>query len=175
MNVHFTARQTALTPEVKDYAQKRLERLKKLIPFPFDADIILSVEKNRSKAEVHIKAKGGGTVVVEETQDMFHSLDQAFDSLEKKLRKEKEKYRERKRRGGRERKGFAPPPVEPEEGELRVFRSPLYAVKPMTVDEALIQFEAKNKEVLVFRKEGSETWAVLFRRKDGHVGLVEPE
>ena len=174
MNVHFTARQTALTPEVKDYAQKRLERLKKLIPFPFDADIILSVQRNRSKAEVHIKAKGGGTVVVEETPDMIHSLNQAFDSLEKRLKKEKEKYRERKRRGGRERKGFVPT-VEPEEGEIRVLRSPLYAVKPMTVEEALIQFEAKNKEVLVFRKEGTEAWAVLFRRKDGHVGLVEPE
>jgi putative sigma-54 modulation protein len=174
MNVHFTARQTALTPEVKDYCQKRLERLKKLIRFPFDADIILSVQRNRSKAEVHIKAKGGGTVVVEETPDMIHSLNQAFDSLEKRLKKEKEKYRERKRRGGRERKGFVPT-VEPEEGEIRVLRSPLYAVKPMTVEEALIQFEAKNKEVLVFRKEGTEAWAVLFRRKDGHVGLVEPE
>jgi putative sigma-54 modulation protein len=174
MNVHFTARQTALTPEVKDYCQKRLERLKKLTSFPLDVDIILSVEKNRSKAEVHIKAKGGGTVVVEETPDMIHSLDRAFDSVEKKLKKEKEKFRERKRRGGRTRKGFTPP-VEPEEGEVRVFRSPLYAVKPMTVDEALIQFEAKNKEVLVFRKEGTEAWAVLFRRKDGHVGLVEPE
>ena len=174
MNVHFTARQTALTPEVKDYCQKRLERLKKLIRFPFDADIILSVQRNRSKAEVHIKAKGGGTVVVEETPDMIHSLNQAFDSLEKRLKKEKEKYRERKRRGGRERKGFVPT-VEPEEGEIRVLRSPLYAVKPMTVEEALIQFEAKNKEVLVFRKEETEAWAVLFRRKDGHVGLVEPE
>ncbi len=174
MNVHFTARQTALTPELKDYCQKRLERLKKLTPFPFDVDIILSVEKNRSKAEVHIRAKGGGIVVVEETPDMIHSLDQAFDSLEKKLKKEKEKYRERKRRGGRARKGLTPP-VEPEEGEIRVLRSPLYAVKPMTVEEALIQFEARNKEVLVFRKEGTEAWTVLFRRKDGHVGLVEPE
>jgi len=174
MNVHFTARQTALTPEVKDYCQKRLERLKKLIRVPFDVDIILAVEKNRSKAEVHIKAKGGGTVVVEETPDMIRSLNRAFDSLDKKLQKDKEKYRERKRRGGRERKGFAPP-AEPDEREFRVLRSPLYAVKPMTIDEALIQFEAKNKEVLVFRKEGSETWAVLFRRKDGHVGLVEPE
>lgn len=174
MNVHFTARQTALTPEVKDYCQKRLERLKKLIRVPFDVDIILAVEKNRSKAEVHIKGKGGGTFVVEETPDMIRSLNRAFDSLDKKLQKDKEKYRERKRRGGRERRGFAPP-AEPEEGEVRVLRSPFYTVKPMTIDEALIQFEAKNKEVLVFRKEGSETWAVLFRRKDGHVGLVEPE
>ncbi len=174
MNVHYTARQTALTPEVKDYCQKRLERLKKLIRVPFDVDIILAVEKNRSKAEVHVKAKGGGTVVAEETPDMIRSLNRAFDSLDKKLRKEKEKYRERKRRRGRERKEFGPP-AEPEETELRVLRSPLYAVKPMTVEEALIQFEAKNKEVLVFRREGSEAWAVLYRRKDGHVGLVEPE
>ncbi len=174
MNVHFTARQTELTPEAKQYSEKRLKNIEKLLSKAHDVDIVLSVEKTRQKAEIHVAGKGTNIVVVEETPDMIHSLNQAFDSLEKRLKKEKEKYRERKRRGGRERKGFTPP-VEPEEGEIRVFRSPLYAVKPMTVEEALLQFEAKNKEVLVFRKEASEAWAVLYRRKDGHIGLVEPE
>ena len=48
-------------------------------------------------------------------------------------------------------------------------------MKPMTLDEALLQFETSKMEVFVFRKFDSETWAVLFRRKDGHFGLVDPE
>jgi putative sigma-54 modulation protein len=48
-------------------------------------------------------------------------------------------------------------------------------MKPMPVEEAVLQLDVKNREVFVFRKEGSEKWAVLFRRKDGNVGLVEPE
>ena len=120
--------------------------------------------------------KGGGLVVVEESHDMMNSLNLAFDALEKKLKKEREKFREKKRRGGRERKEFGLPAAsEPAEAEKRVIRSRYTAAKPMTLEEAALELELKKKEVFVFRMEGTEKWAVLFRRKDGHYGLVEPE
>ena len=174
MNVHFTARQTDLTPEVRQYCEKRLKALEKLLGSVLEVDIILSAAKTRQRAEIHVMAKGAGLVVVEETPDMLNSLNLAFDSLETKVRKEREKFRERRRRKGRERKGLALP-VEAEEPERRIVRSPNYSLKPMSVEEAALQLDMKNREVFVFRKEGSEKWAVLFRRKDGHVGLVEPE
>ena len=174
MNVHFTARQTDLTPAVRQYCEKRLKALEKLLGSVLEVDIILSVAKTRHRAELHVKDKGAGLVVVEETPDMMNSLNLAFDGLETKIRKEREKFRERKRRKGRERKGFVPP-AEAEEPERRILRSPHYSLKPMSVEEAALQLDLKNREVFVFRKEGSEKWAVLFRRKDGHVGLVEPE
>ena len=174
MNVHFTARQTDLTPEVRQYCEKRLKALEKLLGSVLEVDIILSVAKTRHRAELHVKDKGAGYVVVEETPEMTNSLNLAFDALERKIRKEREKSRERKRRKGRERKDLVLPP-EPEEPERRILRSPHFSLKPMSVDEAVLQLDMKNREVFVFRKEGSERWAVLFRRKDGHVGLVEPE
>jgi putative sigma-54 modulation protein len=105
---------------------------------------------------------------------MMGSLNLAFDNLERKIKKEREKWRERKRRGGRERKELASEPegVEPEK---RVVRSQNYSAKPLSLEEAMAQFEFKNREVLVFRREGTENWAVLYRRKDGHFGLIEPE
>jgi putative sigma-54 modulation protein len=106
---------------------------------------------------------------------MLHSLNLAFDGLEKKMKKEREKYREKKRRGSRERKAFALPVQETVEVEKKVIRSDFFSAKPMTLEEALIQFDLKKKEVLVFRIMGEEKWAVLFRRKDGHYGLVQPE
>jgi putative sigma-54 modulation protein len=174
MNVHYTARQAALTPEIQAYCEKRLGRLKALVDDVLDVNIILIVQKNRSKAEINVRAKGGGLVVVEETLDMMDSLNRAFDTLEKRIRKERAKWREKKRRGGRERKSLAPV-VEAPEPETRVVRSPHYSLKPMSLEEAIVQLDIKNKEVFLFRREDSEDWAVVYRRKDGHYGLVEPE
>ena len=174
MNVHFTARQTDLTPQVRQYCEKRLKALEKLLGSVLEVDIILSVAKTRQRAEIHIKDKGAGLVVVEETPEMMNSLNLAFDGLETKVRKEREKFRERRRRKGRERKGLALP-AEAEEPERRILRSPHFSLKPMSVEEAALQLDMKNREVFVFRREGTEKWAVLFRRKDGNVGLVEPE
>jgi len=174
MNVHYTARQSALTPEIQAYCETRLARLKNLVDDVLDINIILVVQKNRHKAEINLRARGGGLVVAEETLDMRNSLNEAFDTLEKRIRKERAKWREKKRRGGRQRKALTPA-VEAPEPEKRVVRSVFYSLKPMSLEEAMVQLDVKNKEVFLFRREGSEGWAVLFRRKDGHYGLVEPE
>jgi putative sigma-54 modulation protein len=67
------------------------------------------------------------------------------------------------------------PPVETEEAQRRVIRSWDYSLKPMPLEEAFLQFDLDNKEIFVFKKLGTEKWAVIYRRKDGHYGLVEPE
>lgn len=174
MNVNFTARQTVLTPDIKQYCQKRLKSLEKLMRTVIEVDIILTTEKNRNKAEIHVKAKGASLVVIEETQEMFESLKLAFDYLAKKVKKEREKFREKKRRKGRERKDFETA-LEGAESEKRIIRSHDYSPKPMPIEEAVLEFDLTKKDIFVFRKEGSEKWAVLFRRKDGHYGLIEPE
>jgi putative sigma-54 modulation protein len=174
MNIHYTARQATLTPEIKAYCEKRLGRLKGLIGDVLDVNVILIVQKNRNKAEINVRAKGGGLVVVEETMDMMDSLNRAFDNLEKKVRKERVKGRDKRRRGGRERKVLVPV-LEAPEPEKRVIRSQHFSLKPMSIEEAIIQIDIRSKEVFLFRREGSEEWAVIYRRKDGHYGLVEPE
>jgi putative sigma-54 modulation protein len=174
MNIHYTARQAALTPEIQAYCEKRLARLKSLVDEILDVSVILIVQKNRNKAEINVRAKGGGLVVAEETLDMMDSLNRVFDTLEKRVRKERAKWREKKRRGGRERKALAPA-VEAPEVEKRIIRANHYSLKPMALEEAMVQLDIKNKEVFLFRREGSKDWAVLYRRKDGHYGLVEPE
>jgi putative sigma-54 modulation protein len=174
MNVHYTARQASLTPEIKAYCEKRLARLKNLVEDNFDVNVILIVQKGRNKAEINVRAKGGGIVVVEETLDMMESLNRAFDTLEKRVHKERAKWREKKRRGGRERKILAPV-VEAPEPEKKIIRANFFSLKPLSIEEALVQLDAKNKEVFLFRREGTQEWAAVYRRKDGHYGLVEPD
>lgn len=174
MNVQYTARQSTLTPEIKAYCEKRLARLKDLVDEILDVNVILISQKSRHKAEINVRAKGGGLVVVEETLDIMDSLNRAFDTMEKRVRKERAKWREKKRRGGRERKILAPA-VEVPEREMRVVRANFYSLKPMSLEEAIVQLDVKNKEVFLFRGEGSQQWSAVFRRKGGHYGLVEPE
>jgi putative sigma-54 modulation protein len=132
------------------------------------------VEKYRHKVEINIKTKGATLNAVSETQDMFSSLGDAFDNVERRAKKEREKLRERKRRKDKE---VLLPPVEPDTTERpkRVIRSRKFAMKPLSVDEALLLFESSKDEVFVFRKFDTERWAVLYRRKDGNFGLIEPE
>jgi putative sigma-54 modulation protein len=173
MNVHYTARKTALTPEIRAYCEKRLARLKDLVDAVLDVNVILNIQRTRNKAEIHVRAKGVGYVVIEEAQDMMDSLNRAFDTLETRIRKDRAKWREKKRRGGRERKALAPVVAVPEP-ENRVIRASFFSLKPMSLEEAIIQLDAKAKEVFLFRREGSQEWAAVYRRKDGQYGLIEP-
>ena len=173
MNVRYTARRADLTPEIKAYCDKRLARLKTLLDGTLDVNFILSTQKGRSNAEIHIQAKGRGFVVVEETLDMIESLNKAFDRLETRIRKDRSKLREKKRRSGRERGEGVPVPAAPEP-ENRVVRANFFSATPMTLEEAIAQLDAKDKEVFLFRREGSKAWAAVYRRKDGQYGLVEP-
>jgi putative sigma-54 modulation protein len=174
MMVHYTARQTPLTPEVKQLCEKRLKSLEKLMRGVIEVDLIFSAPRNRQIVEINVKAKGAGMVVREEGLELVRVLARAFDNLEKKLKKDKEKFREKKRRKGREIMPEMTAPLAPE-ASRRIIRSQEVSPKPMTADEAALQLDQTKKDILVFRTFGSERWAVLYRRKDGHYGLVEPE
>lgn len=174
MGINFTARHTHITPDIEEYCEKRVQSLEKVLRKKVSADLILSVEKYRHKVEINVKIKRALLNAVEETNDMMSSLGLAFDNIEKRIKKEREKLRGRKRRKIREKEVLSPP-VETEESRRRVIRSRDYSLKPMSIEEALLQFDLENKEVFLFRKLGSEKWAAVYRRKDGNYGLVEPE
>ena len=173
MNVNFTAKHTKVMPEWKNYCEKRLNSLEKLLGSPLDADIILSLEKYRHIAEINLKTNIGTLNAVEETGEMISSLVGVFDHLERRVKKELGKMRGRKRRR-RDPEAFSPPPEEPDK-EARIIRSRDFSLKPMSVEEALLQLKSNKREVFVFRQFETEKWTVLYRRKDGNYGLVEPE
>lgn len=178
MNIRFTTKQVEITPDVRAYCEKRLKSINKLLRPPAEVDIVLSHEKYRYKIEINLKAKGMLAVAEDESPDLMVTLGKAFDSLEKRIKREREKIREKKRRGAREQrqKSLA---VETQftaaEEEKRVIRMNDYSLKPMTVEEAIMQLDLKRRDVFVFRREDNEKLAVIFKRRDGHYGLIEPE
>jgi len=178
MNIHLTAKQLEITPDVRAYCEKKLRTIGKLLGPPVEVDVVLAVERYRYKAEVNLKAKGISAVAQEESPDLMLTLGQVFDSLEKRVKREREKWREKKRRLARDRRLpvlETSPETEAGEQEKRIIRMNDYFLKPMSLEEALMQLDLKRKEVFVFRRQESEKLAVVFRRRDGHYGLIEPE
>ncbi len=174
MKINYTARNARVTADVKQYCEKKIQSLEKLLGHPLEADIILSVEKYRQKVEISLKTKMATLNTVEETHDMSSALVGAFDHLEKRVKKEREKLREKKRRRIKEARTFSPP-LEKGKKPKKVIPSHNFTMKPLSLEEALVQLETSKKEVFLFRTADTENWAVLYRRKDGNYGLIEPK
>lgn len=174
MNINYTARHTQVTPDIEKHCERRIRGIEKLLGYPVEANVTLSIEKYRHMAEITIRTKGATLNAEEETSDMQSSLGVAFDNIEKRVKKERDKLRERKRRKARDLPP-EPAPEPPEDLEKRVIPSRNFSLKPMSLDEAIIMLESRKEDIFAFRKIESEKWAVLYRRKDGHYGLIDPE
>lgn len=174
MKINYTARHTKVTDDMKQYCERRILALEKLLGNQIEVDVLLSVEKYRQKVEINLKTRTAALNTIEETHDMSSSLVGAFDHIEKRVKKEKEKLRERKRRRVKEVENFSPP-VEEGKRQKRIIRSQSFTMKPMSVEEAIVQMETSNEDVFLFRVMETESWAAIYRRKDGNYGLIEPK
>ncbi len=161
---------------LKVYAEEKLSRIKKYLAEPIEAHIVLKVEKFRHIAEVSIDAPGVHLNGAEETDDMYSSIDLLADSLEAQVRKGKGKVRSR-----RSNPSVKEAPVLTEfakevsfkEDEPRIIRTEQVYAKPMDLDEAVMQLNLSTGGFMVFTNRGTNRINVLYRRKDGNLGLIE--
>ncbi len=172
MKINFTGRNFEIPQNLKDFALKRLEKLKKIEGEIIEATIIMTVERHNNIVELNIKDRNSSFLASEKSNSMLLSLRRAFDTIEKQIKKGKEKIIKKKR------KVELPPIVEevaPVEFENMLTRSDDYFPKPISLEEAVKFFNAHRKEILVFKNLDSKRVAVLFKRKDGTISLIEPE
>ncbi len=180
MQVDVTFRHMEVSDPVRDYVEEKLTRVKKYIEEPIDAQTVLSVEKKiRHKAVVTITAKGVTIKASDETNDMYAAIDAVVDKIERQLRRYKEKLKEHKPLSGRERQVqktvMTAESIETGAIEPTIIRSNSFSVKPMNVEEAVMQMDLLHKEFLVFTDDSTEEINVVYRRKDGNYGLIVPQ
>jgi putative sigma-54 modulation protein len=177
MLINVTFRHIEPSAPLREYAEEKISRVKKYIEEPIEAHVVLKVEKFRHIAEVTIDANGLRINGTEETEDMYSSIDLVADTIESQVRKNKDKLRRRKSGGSLKDLEIASDstaiPMAGEDRERRVIRSEQVNAKPMDVDEAAMQLDLSNGEFLVFTNRVTNRVNVLYRRKDGHYGLVE--
>ena len=177
MQINVTFRHVDPTPALRSHAEDKLERMvKKHLRRPVDAHVILSVSKERHAAEITLQADHVTMFAKEETTDLYAAIDLAVGKLEHQAQKLREKRKEHKgpsgARHGADGAGAAAaaePPSRPRVIARRV------SAKPMALDEAVATLDRTGDEFLVFTNDTSQQMAVLYRRKDGNYGLIEPE
>lgn len=163
---------------LKSYVEEKLDRVKKYIDEPVVAQTYMTVEKIRHIVEITLTAKGITIKASEATNDMYASIDAVVDKIERQLRRYKERLKGHKPSvDTRTREGLKTI-VQAEsldqQQEPVVIRSETISIKPMFVDEAVMQMDLMHKEFLVFTDASTENINVLYRRKDGNYGLIEP-
>jgi putative sigma-54 modulation protein len=177
MQTSVTFKNLDPSDHLKSYVTEKLNRFDKYLDNPAEANVVLSVEKFRHIADINIsgdRLKINGT---EETDDMYSAIDMVLDKLGKQIKKNKAKIRERrttaqKKRAQRDR--YADTPVAFEEEVQPEIKVEHIEYKPMDVEEAVLQMDLIDDTFLVFTNARTDKVNVLYRRKDGHHGLIQP-
>ena len=177
MKFTFTDKKVTLPKSVHDYAEKKVGKLDRYFPTEAEAAVVFSVEKGRNNAEVTLRT--GGTIyrVKESTSDMFATIDAAVADIERQLRKNKARLEKRLRKDAfvRQADETSFVPDEPEE-EFDLIRTKRFPLKPMSVEEAILQMNLLGHSFFAFRNEDDKgAFAVVYKRAGKGYGLIEDD
>lgn len=180
--VKVTGRHVSVTDAIKEYAISRVEHLHLDYPRIIEAHVILDVEKHRHFAEIILHCNNHITIEAShETDDMYASIDGVSAKIAQQMRKHKTKILRSHRPRGQSIRHIeeqvlelSPAFHETEEGEPEVIKTERYPVKPMFVDEAVLQIEMSARQFVVFLNAKTEKVNILYRRKGDGFGLMEP-
>ena len=172
MQVLVTFRHMDATPALRRYAESKVARVHKFLRRPIEAHVVLEVNKRRHFAEITLTGEHMTVNAKEETGDLYSAIDLAMDKIERQIHKHITKRDKRKHAAAPPLTGEPEAPKRTRAPKVIVQRVPIEA---MTVAEAVRRLSRNSDEFLVFQNDGSESLNVLYRRKDGRFGLIEPE
>lgn len=176
-----------VTPAIKDYVEKKLEKLTRYFTTPMDTQTVyvnLKVYKANQKVEVTIPMPNLLLRAEDINFDLYAAIDLVVDKLERQIRKHKTKIN----RKGREKEGGVgeyfksleglddtPAVHDEDEAEFEIVRTKRFTLKPMDTEEAILQMDMLGHNFFVFLDAETGNTNVVYRRKDGKYGLIEPE
>jgi len=175
--IEITGRHIEVTDALKSYVEKKLEKINKYFDRVHDVHVVLTVEKHRHIAEITIHANNIVLHGEEESEDMYASIDKLMDKLENQMRKYRDKFKPHHTKGqsGSFRVRYNVVASESEKETPQVVRVKQFEMKPMSLEEAIMQLDLLDQEFLMFKNVDTGQINLLYRRKDGNYGLIEPE
>ncbi|HKX84959.1 MAG TPA: ribosome-associated translation inhibitor RaiA [Pyrinomonadaceae bacterium] len=176
MKFEYTGRHIDVTPALRVHVEEHFKRIDHLFNGkPAKAHVIIEVERGRHRSEIIVKWRNDVLTATTRLNDMYQSLSQSIDKIEKQALKLKNKVIDKSHRAKRastiaqRNTEVRPAPPSP-----RIIKTRRYAVKPMNDDEAVSMLAAEENSFLVFRNAQSSRVSVIYKRKDGNFGLIEP-
>jgi putative sigma-54 modulation protein len=177
MQLQVKGRNVEVSEQMRAYAEEKLGKLERQLNGLARVELELTVERNPSIAENNVAeatiwTKGPVLRARETSPDMKASIDQLVDKLERQVTR----YKEKRRRHGGRRDPEAPVEERSGEGEgPRIVKTKQFAIKPMSPEEAVLQLELVGHDFFVFRNGDTDEVNVVYRRRDGDYGLIEPQ
>ncbi len=179
MKFEYTGRHIEVTTALRSHVEEHFERLNHL----FDGNnrnvhIIIEVEKNQHRAEIIVNWRKEVLTATTVADDMYKSLSQTIDKIEKQALKLKSKITDKHHKAKKVSK-VVPladkiEEISPASSTPKIVDSNNYPVKPMTVEEAVLRLNDEENQFLVFRNADNERFSVIYKRKDGNYGLIQP-
>ncbi|MBV9960226.1 MAG: ribosome-associated translation inhibitor RaiA [Acidobacteria bacterium] len=178
MKFEYTGRHMDVTPAIRAHVEEHFQKLEHIFTdTTARAHVILEVEKNRQIGEILVHWRDHTLTATDTNADMYQALTRAIAKIEKQALKLKKKIIDRKQ-GAQRTSAVAPQPdgqeVEAAPRAPRIIAARRYAVKPMTAEEAAMRLDGEPNQFLVFRDADTERLGVIYKRKDGNFGLIEP-
>lgn len=175
MKLSVRGKNLEVTVALREYIEKRLEKLSRYFETPVTVQVLLSLEKEERKVEVTCFVESVVLRGVESNLDMYAAIDLVVDKIIRQIHKHKTRLAKRFRKET----GFHIDvvPVEPvqEETELEVVKRKHFTVRPMSVEEAILQMNLLGHDFFMFFNDDTEIMNVVYRRHDEKYGLLEPE
>jgi putative sigma-54 modulation protein len=177
MEFEYTGRHVDVTPALRTHVEDHFQKLEHIFnDSTARAHVIIEVEKNRQIGEVLVHWREHTLTATDTNADMYQALTRAIAKIEKQAIKLKKKIIDRKQTA-RSTSRTAPQPdgnVEASPAGPRIIAARRYTVKPMTAEEAAMTLSGEADHFLVFRDADTQRIGVIYKRKDGNFGLIEP-
>jgi len=184
MEVTIRGRNIAVTDRLNEYVTKKASKLDRYLPTIDEAHMELSVEKTRAAqhrqvAQLTVRSRGTILRAEERDNDLFAAIDAVLDKMHRQISRYKDRLQKRGERAAGSKSDVAAAEAQPEgESELlagAIVRTKRFLISPMAAEEALEQMELLGHDFFVFFNADTESMNVLYRRKDGNYGLLQPE
>ncbi len=173
MKTTIIGRKCTIKDSFKLHAEKKLQKIEKFFSDEAEAKITVTVEKPQQIVELTIKSRGMFFRAEESAKDMEDALDTCIDFIIRKIRKNKTKVSKRLRDDVID--NWVAEPMDDDEGDFNIIRSKSVILKPEMPEEAILQMEMLGHQFYVFFNGESEKICVVYKRKDGGYGIIEPE
>ena len=176
MKFIISGKNIEVTEGIKAAIEEKLGRLDKYLVDDTIVNVTLSVQKGRQKIEVTIPMKGHIIRAEEGSEDMYVSIDLVVDVIERQIRRYKKKLIDKKQAAV----AFSQAFIEDEEDtsyedDIQIVKTKKFAMKPVNPEEACLQMEMLGHNFFVFLNSETEQVNVVYKRKNGTYGLIEPE
>ena len=164
-----------VTPSLKETVEHKLGKLERYFTPDTEIHVTLSVQREHQKIEVTIPVKGNIIRSEQESTDMYVSIDLVEEVIERQLRKYKNKLIARHQEGNNFNKELFEAEEAYDDGDIKIVRSKKFGIKPMFPEDACVQMELLGHSFFVCCNAETDEVCVVYRRKDGTFGLIEPE